>query len=210
MGRVPRQPPPTRAGGRERAVELWERLGDGSALGRALATLALQQWTNLRPDDAFASASRAVDLLRPAGDSAALEFALVYLGVVLVNIDRERESVAALDEALAMAQRLGTDRLRTQTLIYRGRALWQLGDPSGPDELRRALAQAVAAGDDERVNVGHLNHVGLLWRSAATTRWSPCWKPARPRHQPRVPDLRAGVRRLPPPPGRVARRLGRR
>jgi len=148
----------------ERAVELRERLADPGALGRALATLALQQWTNLRPDDALASAARAVDLLRPGGDSPALQFALVYLGVVLVNLDRERESLAALDDALAMGQRLGADRLRTQTLIYRGRALWQLGDPSGPDELRRGLAQAEAAGDHERVMFGHLNHVGLLWR----------------------------------------------
>jgi DNA-binding CsgD family transcriptional regulator len=148
----------------ERAVRLRERLDDRSALGRALATLALQQWTNMRTDDAVASASRAVDLLRPAGDSAALQFALVYLGVVLVNVDRERESLAALDEALAMGERLGADPLRTQTLIYRGRALWQLGDPSGPDELRRALAQASAAEEHGRVALGYVNHVGLLWR----------------------------------------------
>jgi len=52
----------------EHAVELRERLGDDGALGRALATLALQQWTNMQPDSALGSASRAVDLLRPGGD----------------------------------------------------------------------------------------------------------------------------------------------
>ena len=70
----------------ERAVRLRERLDDRSALGRALATLALQQWTNMRTDDAAASASRAVDLLRPAGDSAALKSALASTWAAAVNV----------------------------------------------------------------------------------------------------------------------------
>ena len=63
-----------------------------------------------------------------------------------------------------MADRLGTDPLFDETLIYRGRARLQLGDPDGPDELRRGPGAGPAAGDHECVMFGYHNHVGLLWR----------------------------------------------
>ena len=55
------------------AVVLREGLGNPAALGRALATASLQQWTDLQVlAAASTSAERAVRLLEPAGDSAAL------------------------------------------------------------------------------------------------------------------------------------------
>jgi DNA-binding CsgD family transcriptional regulator len=47
---------------------------------------------------------------------------------------------------------------------FRGRALWQSGDPRGRDEVRRALDLARAAGNQEHLGSGYANLIGLEWR----------------------------------------------
>ncbi|HEX3257520.1 MAG TPA: AAA family ATPase [Pseudonocardia sp.] len=149
----------------EEAVALRERLGDVARLGHALASLALQQWSNLAPDAALASARRAVELLEPSGDSVDLMFAQLYLAMVLTNVDQDEEALVAADSALAIGERLGAQALRPMANIYRARALWQLGDPAGPDMLRRATTDAAAAGAHEASSLGYLSTAALLWRS---------------------------------------------
>ena len=63
--------------------------------------------------------------------------ALTFLGTLLVNIDRERDALAALEAALEMAERIGLP-LRAVIRIFRGRASMQLGEPPG-------LVEAAAA-----------------------------------------------------------------
>ncbi|GAA4696464.1 AAA family ATPase [Pseudonocardia yuanmonensis] len=148
------------------AVELREQLGDPTALGQALSTLALQQWAALLIDDGLRSVERAVASLRPGGDSFALAFALTYRAVILVNLDREREGLAAADEALAVGGRLGLTRLRPTGLIYRGRARWQSGDPGGREDVLAGTALAEELDRPDDVVMGRTNLASLLWRYA--------------------------------------------
>jgi DNA-binding CsgD family transcriptional regulator len=143
---------------------LREELGDPAALGRALATASLQQWTDLQVAAASASADRAVRLLEPAGDSAALASALYYYGVLLINIDREAEGRDRVEAAMAMGERVGSPAWRASGLVYRGRARMQCGDDGGRDDLLAGIAHARAGGDHETVMIGYMNLVGVLWR----------------------------------------------
>ncbi len=79
------------------AVRLREGLGDIEALAHALASLSVQQWSALHPGEALASGrARRAPPGRIAGDSPQRIYALTFLGTLLVNIDRERDALAAL------------------------------------------------------------------------------------------------------------------
>ncbi|MDT7574763.1 MAG: hypothetical protein QOH17_1096 [Pseudonocardiales bacterium] len=146
------------------AVAFYERLGDQARLGMALATLALQQWSDLQTDEALGSARRAVALLDGGPDSPELAFVLIQLAVLLVNLDRDDEAFAAADAGLAVEGRLGTSLSRVRGLIYRGRARAHLGDEAGVDELVSGLQLALDVDDGENVSLGYLNLLSLLWR----------------------------------------------
>jgi DNA-binding CsgD family transcriptional regulator/tetratricopeptide (TPR) repeat protein len=148
----------------EQAVQLREDLGDDTALGQALACLSVQQWSGLQAAAALASTERAAQLLGHGGDSAGRVSSLLHLAVIMINLDREREGVAQVDEALAMAERIGAHQLVPMGLIYRGRARLQLGEESGLAELLRGLELARAVGNHEYVMWGYHNLAALLWR----------------------------------------------
>jgi DNA-binding CsgD family transcriptional regulator/tetratricopeptide (TPR) repeat protein len=148
----------------EEAVRLREDLGDDAPLGQALACLSVQQWSTLQTRAALASSQRAAGLLELAGDTAGRISALLHLAVILINIDREEEGLQRVDEALAMAERIGAKHLVPMGWIYRGRARLQLGDADGLAELLRGLALARTVGNHEYVLWGYHNLVGLLWR----------------------------------------------
>jgi DNA-binding CsgD family transcriptional regulator/tetratricopeptide (TPR) repeat protein len=146
----------------ESAVALRERIGEPLRLGRALATLAMALWADLRIDAAVASAGRAVTLLRGGPGTAELAFVLTQLGVLLVNLDRDEEALAATGEALAVQARLGLGETRAR--LYHGRARAHLGDLAGIDEMHAAVRAAHAADDVEDVVLGQLNVASVLWR----------------------------------------------
>jgi DNA-binding CsgD family transcriptional regulator len=147
------------------AVAAREERGDAAALGRVLSALAVQRWTTLDVDGALAASERAVALLAdlPDGDGRALATALVQHGVVLVNVDRDAEAIAAFDAAEAAAARSGRDQLAPRIACFRGRARWQSGDPDGRAEVERSLELARAAGDREQLASSHANLVALSW-----------------------------------------------
>ena len=148
----------------EEAVRLREDLGDDAALGQSLACLSVQQWSGLQTKAALASSERAAELLERAGDSLGRISSLLHLAVILVNIDRERDGVRRIDEALAMAERLDARHLVPMGLIYRGRARLQLGEEAGLAELLHGLELARVIGNHEYVLWGYHNLVALLWR----------------------------------------------
>lgn len=116
-------------------------------------------------DGALDASARAVALLSdvPAGDTPALVAALVQRGVVLVNVDRDGEALAALDAAEAAAARLGVDRVAPRIACFRGRARWQSGDRDGRAEVERSVALAQALGDHEQLASSHANLVALSY-----------------------------------------------
>ena len=148
----------------DEAVALREQEDDRPALAQALGCLSAQQWSDLRPDEALASAARAVDLLQQTGDGAQRAAALIHQGVLLVQLDRERSGLAVLDAGLAMAERIGADHLLPVGLTYRGRGRAQLGDDGGIDELLRGIELAKRTGDHDNMVFGYLQAIGLMWR----------------------------------------------
>jgi DNA-binding CsgD family transcriptional regulator len=148
----------------EDVVRLREELGEPGALARALALLALWQWSDLRPAAALATARRAGALLASGVAGPRRAAALVHLGVVLVHLDREGEGLAPLEEALALLGAAGPVGLRAMALMYRGRARLQLGDDDGLDELVGGLELAAGSGDHGTTMIGYVTVVALLWR----------------------------------------------
>lgn len=146
------------------AVRLWEQSGDTESLAQGLVTLSRQQWLVEQPAAALASADRARMLLARHGDSAVHASVLLNRGAVLVVCDREVEALRLLDEALAMAQRVGATDVVALAHNYRGSARLQLGDAGGEHELLQSVEIAEAAGQHEYVTRGLYNLVEGLWR----------------------------------------------
>jgi DNA-binding CsgD family transcriptional regulator len=88
----------------------------------------MQQWADLYIKEALISARRAVALLQRGPDSQELAFVLIQLGVLLVNLDRDEEALAVIDQGLEVESRLGSNRWRIRGQLYRGRARAHLGD----------------------------------------------------------------------------------
>ena len=146
------------------AAELWQQDGNDRRLVRALVTLARQQWLTERPVAACASAERALEVARPLGDSYQNALATLGLGGLLVIIDRERDGLPYLNEALDIAERAGAADWAALSRNYRGSALLQLGDLSGRDDLLRSMAQATDLGHHEYVMRAYYNLIEGLWR----------------------------------------------
>jgi hypothetical protein len=149
------------AAGRE-TVRLREVGGDVDALAMALASLSVLQWADMRIPEAHGSGERAVQLLETRGDSVQRVYAMTFLGTLLVNIDREPDALAVLDEALAMTGRTGFHQFDAVIKIFRGRSRLQLGDRSGLAECDRGLELARTTGDHQSVMIGYLNIVCAL------------------------------------------------
>jgi tetratricopeptide (TPR) repeat protein len=146
------------------AVRLWEQSGDAERLAQGLVTLSRQQWLVEQPAAALASAERARTLLNQEADSAVHASVLLNSGAMLVVCDREVEAIGLLDEALAMAQRVGATAVVALAHNYRGSASLQLGDPGGEQELLHSVEIAEATGEHEYVTRGLYNLVEGLWR----------------------------------------------
>lgn len=146
------------------AAELWQQDGNDRRLIRALVTLARQQWLTERPVAALASAQRALELARPLGDGNQKALATLGVGGLLVIIDREKEGLPYLNEALDLAERVGAADWAALSLNYRGSALLQLGDLSGRDDLLRSMARATELGNHEFVMRAYYNLIEGLWR----------------------------------------------
>jgi DNA-binding CsgD family transcriptional regulator/tetratricopeptide (TPR) repeat protein len=146
------------------AAELWQQEGDDRQLVRALVTLARQQWLTERPVAALASAERALELARPLGDSHENALATLGVGGLLVIIDREKEALPYLNEALDIAERAGAVGWAALCRNYRGSALLQLGDLGGRGDLLRSMAQATELDNHEYVMRAYYNLIEGLWR----------------------------------------------
>jgi DNA-binding CsgD family transcriptional regulator/tetratricopeptide (TPR) repeat protein len=151
----------------ERAVEL-RRRGTGpaatTALAEALASLALGQWSSLRPEEALVSGREAVALLDGVDLGLQHVFALTIVGSLLVGTDREQEALTVLDSALDAAARLGAPDAVPGARIFRGRARLLLGDPRGLEEIRDGLAAARNAEDHESAMLAYVNVAAVLWQ----------------------------------------------
>jgi DNA-binding CsgD family transcriptional regulator len=148
----------------EAAVRLWEVIGDERRLSHGLVILSRQQRATERPAAARASARRALALVEVDGDTAGHALARMNVGALDVLLDREEAGLPLVEEALAMAERVGAAELVALGHNYRGLARMQLGDAGGEEDLRHSVELARRIPDHEHVMRGLHNLVEALWR----------------------------------------------
>jgi len=135
------------------AVDLRRDLGEKSALGRAMVTLAWHLYLDAEVAEARSAVDDAVALLEQAGDPEALALARSYRGFLNVLSDREEEGLAELAD-LAARHPAG-DPLDAAWTIYRGLGLAFLGDEAGLELVQRGVADATARGQREFAALGY-------------------------------------------------------
>jgi tetratricopeptide (TPR) repeat protein len=117
------------------SVELYEHLDDEAGLAHALDMLGKSQMVRSQPEEGRVNGARAVAIARRRGDIARLASSLITESWGLTNTRRPLESNRCIEEALAIAQRIGEPRLRAVCLGTQALNFW------GAGEHERARAQ---------------------------------------------------------------------
>ncbi len=139
----------------EEAIDLYDERGDEVARGRALTVLShlLQRLGDRRREDVMA---KALEVLgeQPAGPERVAAYSQLaarrYVG------GSYRESIAAADEALALAGELGLDP-PARALGFRGGSRACLGEREGLMDMRRGLELALEQGRGRDAAVVYAN-----------------------------------------------------
>jgi predicted ATPase/DNA-binding CsgD family transcriptional regulator len=158
----------------ERAIALFEELGDQAAIGRCLRALARFHWYTGDGDAARAAARQAIEILEPLGESVELAqaySALSQLSMLMEDFGPARELG---ERALELAGRLGDDTTRVHALVNIGSV--SIDVDSGPAvALLEAHAAADAAGERHEATRALLNlsYALLAWvEPAASLRYA--------------------------------------
>jgi len=125
-------------------------------------------------DRAFAELERAVKIAPPDPPSPERAYALGSLAGGLMMARRHQESLAAAEEALALARAVGAGAAEVRAQTVRGVTLARSGRASeGTAELRRALERAEEIGDHwglDRVYVNFTDTLTMLGRPRESAR----------------------------------------
>ncbi len=134
---------------RERALALWQAVGDRVREGDTLRWLSRLNWYNGRSAQADTYARQAIALLEalPAGR----ELAMAYSNQSQLHMlaGRDDEAVAWGRKALALSLEQGHEDIRIHALNNIGSARLDAGDAGGRLELEESLALALAGGHEE-------------------------------------------------------------
>jgi class 3 adenylate cyclase/tetratricopeptide (TPR) repeat protein len=139
----------------EETIDLYRERGDAVARGRALTVLShvLQRLGDPRREDVMADALNVLDG-QPVGPERVAAYSQLagrrYVG------GSYRESIAAADEALALARELGLDP-PPRALGFRGGSRACLGDRDGVVDMRGALELALEQGKGRDAAVIYAN-----------------------------------------------------
>ena len=145
-------------------VRLRERLGEPTALARALIALSRTLYMVNDPIGSEKSVMTAVFLLEPLGDSSDLARAYSYLSAILKLSDRPEEAIKRARQALDMGEKEGRIDVVAHSLNYLGCALMDLGDIAGADHLRRSAQMAHSIHHHEYAQRAYTNLVEGLYR----------------------------------------------
>jgi class 3 adenylate cyclase/tetratricopeptide (TPR) repeat protein len=138
------------------AVQLYRERDEQVALARALRSLSwvLQRLGDPRREETLSEALAILEG-QPAGPEHVAAYAALasrrYVGSAY------RESLAAAEKALALADELGVEA-PINALAAKGGSRANLGDPGGLADIRRALEIAIAAGNGLRAAVTYSNY----------------------------------------------------
>ncbi|MGZ4352875.1 MAG: ATP-binding protein, partial [Gaiellaceae bacterium] len=140
--------------GAEAFVEAREALlaqGDREHAAEADVALAYAHFSNGRRDEAVECLERSAALLRDAPPSRAKVWVLSSLASFLLLGDRATAAQAVGEQALAMAEELDDDELRSRSLRIVGAARSAHGDATGLQQLERSIELALRLNSFEAV-----------------------------------------------------------
>jgi class 3 adenylate cyclase/tetratricopeptide (TPR) repeat protein len=150
----------------EQAIGLFEQAGDRSSAARASVALADVDATEARLDEAAARLEQAVAALQDGTPDAALAGALAQLGRMRVLAGHTDASVAPLERALELAERLQLPDVFVEALNSKAIVLGRLGRNA---EAKVLLEAAVARAHEEQLYAGAFraqNNLGVFHQSA--------------------------------------------
>jgi class 3 adenylate cyclase/tetratricopeptide (TPR) repeat protein len=148
-----------RAGSRARATS------DATAAARVDVRLASVLRMQGRRADAVTAVTRAIDSLEGNGGELLADAVATHAALAWAENDPE-EAAALATRALALAERHGATHARVSALTVLGAALCRLGNVSGRDELKEAIALGTAHGHIADAANAYLELAGALQRSA--------------------------------------------
>ncbi|MGZ4388052.1 MAG: hypothetical protein ACXVZL_01570, partial [Gaiellaceae bacterium] len=140
--------------GAEAFVEARDALlaqGDREHAAEADVALAYAHFSNGRRDEAVECLERSAALLRDAPPSRAKVWVLSSLASFLLLGDRATAAQAVGEQALAMAEELDDDELRSRSLRIVGAARSAHGDATGLQQLERSIELALRLNSFEAV-----------------------------------------------------------
>jgi class 3 adenylate cyclase/tetratricopeptide (TPR) repeat protein len=165
------------AGALAEAVDGLLATGDSGTAAEAEVMLAEHAWLQGRREVGNAHLERAAELVARVASSPSKARVLVTLTRHYQLADRGADALRVGQEALALAESLGLDELRAQTLSYIGYARVRLGDASGLEESQRAVEVADAINSPDRArwlnncasiefDLGHARTAFAIWDEA--------------------------------------------
>jgi len=132
----------------EKALTLYEELGDQRAAGRVEAWLAFVAFHSGDQDAVGPRAERALARLEPLGESRDLALALTLLGWYHRRLLQAEKGEPLFRRAKAMAERVGDRATQVWAMVGLGRLLYRAGKPDeGFSLLEDALGLAKDVGD---------------------------------------------------------------
>jgi DNA-binding SARP family transcriptional activator len=135
-------------GSLRRAVELAERAGSDSALGKALTFLGATQSDRGALDLAETTLRRAVERLVAAGEARWRAFAISFLSRTVLRLDRLEEGGQLAAEATAGLRASGWHSVVPWSLVYEGEAALRQGDRAlARERFAESFALATEIGD---------------------------------------------------------------
>jgi len=140
----------------------WRSRGDLRRAGGALATMGRLHWIMGEGQRGGEVLEQAIGLLEPEGQSPELVQAFVWTSSLHMLNGQTDRSIAFAERGLAMEEGLGMDGARSQLLNNIGVCRSMLGDASGLDLLREAMALAERSGDAEAIGRAHSNLAATL------------------------------------------------
>jgi DNA-binding CsgD family transcriptional regulator/tetratricopeptide (TPR) repeat protein len=144
----------------DEALECYRAVGDTTAEGLALCSLASRRWCGGNPLAAAESVAQAVRLLEPLGPTPELARAYAAASSMAMNAEQAEPAFAWSERALELIERLGA----TDTLVFQlnnvGTMGMLLGRPEGLAQLERSIALAAREGLEDDVGRGYIH---LAW-----------------------------------------------
>jgi class 3 adenylate cyclase len=130
----------------EEAIAALAAQGDRLSQGAAMERLAVVRWTQGDVQQSRRILAEAVELLEREPPSPELASVYAQMASDRTMAGAAREGLEWAGKALALAERLGDERLRLRALDARGVARCESGDLGGVGDLRAALAGGLESG----------------------------------------------------------------